>query len=148
MHRPGLFSFVFLAATFLTVSPRAQTVSVQDMRYEVLGADERRIVDRIAADFYEEDLSRTQSAVIEAATTATYLAGSEDERAEFREERRAAWRAMPASAQRSLRGAEHPRYDNLTEEQKAPFRRHALNRLSAAGALDEDVLDEALAADI
>ena len=148
MRRPGLFSFIFLAATLLSVSPRAQSVTAQDVRYEVLATGERAIIDRIAADFYEKDLRQTQSEAIEDATTAAYLAGSNEDRAAFRDERRSEWREMTDGARAALRSAKHPTYSNLTDEQKAPFRRHAIDRLSAAGAIDENVLAEALLGDI
>lgn len=148
VRRPGLFSLVFLAALFLSAGPRAQGMFAQDVRYDVLAGDERAIIDRIAADFYEQDLRRAQSDAIEAATVAAYVAGSSEERARFREDRRAQWRSMTDEARQSLRAAANPRYDNLTEAQKAPFRRHALNRLAAAGAIDEGALHEALRGDI
>jgi hypothetical protein len=148
LRRPGLFSFAFLAATLLSVSPRAQEAGVQDVRYVVLGDDDKHVIDRIAADFYEHDLRPSQNGQIEAATAAAYIALSPEERVRFREERRALWRDMPAGTQMALRDCKKPRYGNLTEAQKAPFRRHALNRLSASGFIDDAAIEDMLRGDI
>lgn len=148
MRRPALFSLSFLAATFLSVSPKAQSVTTQDVRFEVLAAEEKVVIDRIAADFYERDLRRSQTDAIEEATATSYVSASPEGREAFREERRAEWRALSDRRRAALRSAEAPRYDNLTAEQKAPFRRHALNRLEAAGAIDDAALADALEADI
>lgn len=155
MRRPATFGAAFLGTLFLSVSPRAEAGEpagasplAQDVRFEVLAPEEKAIIDRIAADFFEKDLRPAQSRAIEEATSARYLRASPDEKAAIRAERRAEWRAMSEARKAPLARAATPRYDNLSTDQKAPFRRHAINRLGAARAIDEIALAEALAGDI
>jgi hypothetical protein len=156
VRRPATFGAAFLAALFLTVSPRAEPLGphdgaaprAQDVRFEVLAPEEKAIIDRIAADFFEKDLRPAQTRAIEDATAARYRRASSKERAAIRAERRAAWRAMPEARRAALMNAAEPRYDNLSPDQRAPFRRHAINRLSGAGAIDADALADALDDDI
>lgn len=131
--------------TFISAAPRAQ---MTDLRWEVMASDEKAIVDRLAADFYEASLRQAQADAIERRTAEIYAESAPAERARFRAERRAEWRAMDAPARASLHGAKRPLFLNLTEEQKAPFRRHALNQLRGAGAIDQSALTEALGKDI
>jgi hypothetical protein len=148
LRRPVTFAACFGLASFLAIGPEAHAQGLSDVRYEVLAEDEQAIVDRIAADFYEKDLSAAQTEAIEGHTSAIYAAGSREERARMRAERRAEWRAMAEAERRALMDAKRPRYDNLTADQKAPFRAHAINRLRAADAIDEDALSAALREDI
>lgn len=119
-----------------------------DLRWEVMASGDRLIVDRLAAEFYEESLRQAQADAIERRTAEIYAEASPPERARFRAERREEWRAMDESLRASLRNVARPSFHNLTEEQKAPFRQHALDRLRGAGALDQSALREALRKDI
>lgn len=152
MLRPAIFGAAFFGALFLTVSPRAEPMprpsgdapAAQDVRYEVLAPEEKAIIDEIAADFFEKDLLPEQSRIIEAATAARYQRASTGERSAIRAQRRAEWASLSEKKRRALMNAAEPRYDNLSDDQKAPFRRHAINRLGAAGAIDEDALAAAI----
>jgi len=88
------------------------------------------MVDRMAASFYESDLRLAQSRQIEASTSSIYTAKSEKERSEFRDARRAEWRSMRPEERAALRNVKLPAYSNLTDAQKAPFRRIAIDRLA------------------
>jgi hypothetical protein len=55
---------------------------------------------------------------------------------------------MNEAERESLRNVETPSFNNLTEEQKSPFRTIALDKLEAEGALDGDALTVALSRDI
>lgn len=145
MRRPVTFGVVFGLVMFASFAPRAQTA---DLRWEVMASDEQRIVDRLAADFYEESLRQTQVDAIERHTSEIYAGETPAGRARFRADRRAEWEAMNEAERASLHGAKHPLFRNLTEAQKAPFRRHALDRLRGAGALDREALTAALQNDI
>ena len=90
-----------------------------------LAADAAELVDLIAADFYEHRLAATQAAAIEDMTAARYRALPERDRKAFLRARAASWRAMAPEARARASNAARPRFDNLTEEQKAPFRAHA-----------------------
>jgi hypothetical protein len=118
------------------------------MRFEVLAADEKAIVDLLAADFYEESLRLSQARAIEARTGELYQRATPADRAAFRETRRASWNEMSENARAALRDQKRPAFANLTDEQKAPFRTIALDKLGDAGALDEEALTSALAQDI
>lgn len=79
----------------------------------------------MAADFYENALRQAQSRNIEAATAEIYCSLDAGRRAVCREEQRRRWREMDEPARRSLHSVKSPRYESLTEDQKAPFRRAA-----------------------
>lgn len=145
MPKSLTFGFILGLVLFNAAGPRAQ---MADLRWEVLAEDEKSLIDRIAADFYEESLRRAQAEAIESHTAQLYARAEPASRASFIEERRAAWEAMNEDQRASLHGAKRPLYRNLTEEQKAPFRRHALDQLGGAGALDSAALAEALRNDI
>lgn len=118
------------------------------MRFEVLAADEKALIDLLAADFYEDSLRQSQSGAIEKRTSEIYQSATPAERSAFRDERRANWEDMTQSDRVSLRDAKYPTFKNLTETQKLPFRSIALDKLGAAGALDETALSDALKNDI
>ncbi len=92
------------------------------------------LVDRMAADFYENALRHSQALRIQKATAEAYRAMGEEDRAQFREQRRAAWLIMNKDQRQSLRNTKTPRYLLLTEEQKQPFRDIALDQLTANSA--------------
>lgn len=119
-----------------------------DLRWEVMAGDEKAIIDRLAADFFEESLRGAQASAIERRTAEIYAKSPPAERSRFRAERRAEWEAMDPAARASLHDAKRPLFRNLTEEQKAPFRRHALDQLRNAGAIDQNALTEALSKEI
>lgn len=95
-----------------------------------LEAGEMRLADRLAADFFENDLRLSQSRRIEAETANQYLSLSPDEREVFREERRRFLRSLSHEQRLMLRNVKTPAYNNLSEEQKERFRRDALSRLA------------------
>lgn len=134
-------------ASLSTFAPEARA-QIIDMRWEALAPDEKAIIDLLAADFYEKSLRQSQAIAIEAHTSELYAAATPAERAHFRAERRASWEEMTAQERSALHDVKRPSYKNLADEQKAPFRSIALNKLKAAGAIDEDALAEALRNDI
>ncbi|HXI86410.1 MAG TPA: hypothetical protein VNH64_03050 [Parvularculaceae bacterium] len=144
--RRGLGIAGACAAICLLAGPaRAQNV---DTRWAALSNDEQQIVDLLAAEFYQQDLRLAQSRVIEARTAELYVSGDGQQRAHFRASRRAAWDAMSPEARKALRNADKPAYANLTDDQKEPFRKVALDKLDAAGAVDEKALAIALRREI
>lgn len=136
-----------ICAAFLFAAPLAHA-QIEDVRWEVLAPDERQIVDLLAADFYEDSLRLAQSRAIEAHTAEIYVEANAEDRARFRSARLAAWRALTSGQRKALRDAERPVYANLTDEQKAPFRKIALDKLDAAGAIDNKALALALRREI
>jgi len=119
-----------------------------DLRWNVLAEDEQTIVDRLAADFYEATLRHAQSSAIEERTAAIFAAGDDAARAQFIKQRRAQWRAMNEERRLALRNVKAPKFDNLAEQQKQPFRRHALDTLDARGAINDGALAAALRSEI
>ena len=144
VHIRGRFRFGDVP--FARAEARAQGLA--DVRYEVLAPDEKAIIDHVAAEFFENELSPVQARTIEARTSEAYISADPERRAMMRGQRRAEWRAMNEGRRNALMDAKQPLYDNLNEDQRVPFRRHALNRLSAAAAPDADALVEALRGDI
>lgn len=95
-----------------------------------LEAGEMRLADRLAADFFENDLRLSQSRRIEAETVNEYLSLSLDARETFRDERRRFLRSLSHEQRLALRNVKTPAYNNLSEDQKERFRRDALSRLA------------------
>ena len=153
MRRPILFSVVFGATIFLSVNVQVHaesplSVTGPDLRWNVLSDDEKALIDRIAADFYEATLRPSQSQTIEDGTALAYIQGDKAARNAFIKERRAQWRRLNADERRALRNTKTPNYDNLTDAQKMPFRRHALDKLKAKGAINESALTSALRTEV
>ena len=153
MRRPILFSVVFGATIFLSVNVQVHaesplSVTGPDLRWNVLSDDEKALIDRIAADFYEATLRPSQSQTIEDGTALAYIQGDKAARTAFIKERRAQWRRLNADERRALRNTKTPNYDNLTDAQKMPFRRHALDKLKAKGAINESALTSALRTEV
>lgn len=147
MRRPLTFGLFFGLAAFGSLSPNAHSETI-DMRWEVLAESEKAIIDRLAADFYEDSLRQSQASAIESHTSDLYVRATPVERARYRDERRAAWEQMSDADRQILRNAKRPTYRNLTEAQKQPFRTIALDNLGAAGILDREALADALKNDI
>lgn len=143
-------SIIGAAAGLAIAASLAPTASAQalDLRWEALSSDERAIIDRLAADFYEHELRYAQSSTIEQHTSELYAQATPTDRAAFRADRRAAWLGMEDAERDGLRGAKRPAFDNLAEAQKSPFRQYALDQLGAAGAIDYDALAAALRNDV
>lgn len=95
-----------------------------------LEAGEMRLADRLAADFFENDLRLSQSRRIEAETANQYLSLSPENREAFREERRRFLRSLSHEQRLALRNVKTPAYNNLSEGQKERFRRDAMSRLA------------------
>ncbi|MEM9494787.1 MAG: hypothetical protein AAGA09_02195 [Pseudomonadota bacterium] len=153
MRKPFVFGAVFGAASILSINvqthaERPPTSAAADARWVVLAQDEKIIVDRIAADFYESTLRPAQSEAIEDATASSYVAGDGEARNAFLRNRRRQWREMSDDERDAFRNTKSPSYANLTETQKAPFRRHALDLLQARGAINEGALAAALRSEI
>lgn len=150
LRRPLVFGVVFGLTTFLSVNvsvqaeDRSSVMRGYDVRWEALAPDEKAMVDRMAADFYQDTLRHAQASAIEENTLRSYLALDPVERAEFRSERRKQWREMSEEQRQALRNSETPNFYNLTEEQKRPFRSHALDMLGGQGALNESALQSAM----
>lgn len=147
MRRPMTFGIVFGIVTFMSFGPGAQAFG-SDPRWDAMAPADQALIDRLAAQFYESELRQAQSDAIEQRTSEIYAESAGDEREQFREDRRAAWQAMSEIERASLRGVKRPAYRNLTEEQKAPFRQHAIDQLGGAGAVDRDALADAIRNDI
>jgi len=154
LRRPLLFGVIFGLTTFLSININAQTgdsagmAPGADLRWNVLAEDEQAIVDRLAANFYEATLRHAQSSAIEDRTAAIYAAGDARARAKFAKQRRAQWRTMSDAQRLALRNVKTPNFDNLAEQQKLPFRRHALDTLDAKGAINEGALAAALRSEV
>ncbi len=133
MRKNTLVGLVFGVALFSSTASIGQDSTQfqqnRPLQWESLSPNEQLLVDRMAADFYESDLRLTQSRQIEASTAARYSSMSEKERAEFRDSRRDTWQKMQAAERDALRNVKLPNYANLTDGQKAPFRKIAIDRL-------------------
>jgi hypothetical protein len=130
------------------IQPFPASSQIVDMRYEVLAPDEKAIVDRMAAEFFEDELRPSQSYAIERKTAELYVGAAPAERARILQERRRAWDEMSGEQREALKHAARPSFSNLAEEQKTPYRSIALDRLEAEGAIDADALLAALKGDV
>ncbi|MBB5520149.1 DUF3106 domain-containing protein [Amphiplicatus metriothermophilus] len=136
MRHSLVFGVAFgIVAVLSCPAPASAQSWSTNLRWEALSESERALADRLAADFFESSLRPAQAEAIETRTSELYRSAPPAARARFRAERRAAWREMSESQRNALRGAKRPAYRNLAEAQKAPFRRHALDLLSAGNTL-------------
>lgn len=105
--------------------------AVESDRRPTLQNDQPHFTDRMAADFFEQELRLSQSRRLEANTAEIYRTLSHEERETFREKRRLEWRSFSEEQRQALRGVKRPAYANLAEAQKEPFRQTARKRLGA-----------------
>ncbi|MBL4620514.1 MAG: hypothetical protein JKX88_10515 [Marinicaulis sp.] len=146
--RKLVVSSLFLSLTIfghqnaLAQNSGVQNVSVtvgeyQNAMWDNYSTNEKLMLDRVAADFYQASLRLSQTRKIEAATADIYLAKSPEERAVFREERQRIWNAMSEDQRRGSRNVKLPVFSNLTEAQKTPFRQIARDQLTPASPSQE-----------
>jgi hypothetical protein len=137
VQRPFLFSAVFALALFGSLHADAQepakAIAPSPIGWERLAGDQKAIVDRLAADFFKESLRLSQSRRIEAATAQIYLSLDPEHREAFRAERMRLWTEMSEEERKAFHNVKRPEYGNLTETQKLPFRRNALETLGLIG---------------
>lgn len=145
MLRIKLLAAISAAVVFSPLVCSAQFLS-DDPRWSVLSPSERVIIDRVAADFYEAQLRQQQAVAIERQTSERYRSAAD--RTQFRDERRAAYQDMTPAQRDALRGVKRPAFRHLSEEQKAPFRAYALDQLTAAGAVDQQAIEQAWANEV
>lgn len=100
-----------------------------------MGSTDRIIVDRLAADFYERSLRYAQSQAIESRTAQLYANSDPRSREAYLSQRRNQYQQLNRQQQDALRGVKSPQFIHLSEQQKWPFRQHALNQLGAVGAI-------------
>lgn len=120
MKRPFVFGIAFAAAFFASFSLRAEDDGAA-----------RALVDRLAADFYEDQLRPAQSRKIASETAAAYRRMSPAQKARFREDRKNHWNSLSEAERNALRGVKAPDFDALSEDQKDVFRAIARRRLGA-----------------
>lgn len=95
-----------------------------EQMWPALDASQRTMVDLLAADFFQNDLSEAQRERIFSARADQYRGAAGAERDSYRAERRREWQARKGPAIPTGTS-----YDLLTDEQKAPFRRYAIDQL-------------------
>ena len=117
-----------------------RTTNVSTQIWHTMGEDERLIVDRLAADFFERSLRYAQTQSIEATTANLYRYAHPNDRQVIRKMRRDQYAALPNQQQQALRNNKRPQFAHLNEIQKWPFREHAMVQLGAVGAIDERAL--------
>lgn len=105
-------------------TPSALPVGKVQQMWPALDASQRSMVDLLAADFFQNDLSETQRERIFSARADEYRGAAGAERDSYRAERRREWQARKGPA-----APTGTSYDLLTDEQKAPFRRYAIDQL-------------------
>ena len=105
--------------------------------WATMGPGDREIVDRLAADFYERSLRYAQTQTIERQTAQLYAGATPANRASYLQQRRQQWQQMDGHQQQALRNTKRPLFVHLSEQQKWPFREHALNQLGASGAIQQ-----------
>ncbi|MCI5043268.1 MAG: hypothetical protein MRY72_01100 [Aquisalinus sp.] len=103
-----------------------------------LTVEQKKMVDLLAEDFFQNELSDVQKSRIVSNQARKYRDGEAVTRDRIRAARRAEWQAKSqaekARASLSAGGA----YNLLTAEQKAPFRLYAIDQLSLRPAIRVD----------
>ena len=127
----GFVSCFSFQASAQTLSGTGQTLPTAKVEivWHNLDPNQKQMVDLLAADFFEKSLSVEQRLRIMSAGARNYVAGSADQRRAFREKRRQAWQQLSPDQRQGLARAASGSWYNLTEKQKAPFRRYAIDQL-------------------
>jgi hypothetical protein len=97
--------------------------------WDGLEHEQKAMVDLVAADFYDNQLSVRQRLNIAATTSDSYRNAAPRERNSIRKERRAYWQSLSEQDRQILSATVAPSYDHLSEAQKAPFRQFAIEKL-------------------
>ena len=138
----AVFGTVFLMSAMPTVaaqdgpgmmvqSPQASVMSspMVTARWSVLNQDQRKMVDLLAADFFNRSLTASQRGVIAGATADAYAKATPQEQRVFRQQRRAAWQKLTPVDKALGQAMPRPTYRSLTDSQKSPFRNIAIQEL-------------------
>lgn len=120
----------FASVFSLTQSAEAQTARVAnalpvakvDQIWPVLDQQQRTMVDLLAADFFQNDLAEEQRLRIIASRAEAYRRASPEMRDQMRREGRRDWDHKGSDAAGMT-------FDRLSDRQKAPFRRQAIEEL-------------------
>ncbi|MGV6800477.1 MAG: hypothetical protein ACWA5L_00970 [bacterium] len=91
--------------------------------WEMLSSEQRQMVDLLAQDFFERQLTLSQQRNILSVTARHYRQGDEQQQQNMRQQRRQIWR------KKNTEDRQITLYDMLTENQKSPFRNHAMRQL-------------------
>ncbi len=112
-------------------SPQASANSspMVTARWSVLNQDQRKMVDLLAADFFNRSLTASQRGVIAGATADAYAKATPQEQRVFRQQRRAAWQKLTPVDKALDQAMPRPTYRSLTDSQKRPFRDIAIQEL-------------------
>lgn len=141
----ALASMALCSPTLAQQALAPEKASLGNSALPTQDVSEQRLADRVASDFFENELRLAQSRRIEAETAAQYRSMTAEEKYIFREERRLIWRSFNHEQRLALRNVKLPAFNNLSEEQKQPFRRSALSSLNASvaapklGAYGQDI---------
>lgn len=111
-----------LAALLLSLASPGLAQS-SETGWEALTAEQQRMVDLIAADFFETQLAPSQRLNILAVTARNYAEANETRQEIMRIQRRHLYRSYQTVEETP------PLYEALTEAQKAPFRAQAIMTL-------------------
>jgi hypothetical protein len=98
-----------------------------------LEASQKTMVDLVAADFFQNELSDAQRQRIIGTDAAHYRSSTGDDREALRTGRGQEWQARSESGDAT---ASAP-YDRLSDRQKAPFRRYAIDQLGLAMPVEQ-----------
>ncbi len=100
-----------------------------EVLWDGLEREQKTMVDLVAADFYDNQLSVRQRLNIAATTSNSYRNATPEERNAIRKQRRLYWQSLSEQDRQILSATVAPSYDHLSEAQKAPFRQYAIEKL-------------------
>ncbi len=135
----GCFIGYFSCVSFPTVAQAREQGTLEVPYNQVmsiwtgLDREQKKLVDLVAADFFENDLSYAQQNNIVESQANKYRAASPKERDQIRSNRRLEWQTKSSSEQEAATISSGGRFNVLTDKQKAPFRLHAIERLGLGG---------------
>ncbi|WP_306253872.1 hypothetical protein [Parvularcula sp. IMCC14364] len=117
-----------------SVSPFSQVGTI----WSRLAPEQRKMVDLLAEDFFQNELSDVQQNRIVTNQGRKYRDGEAPTRDQIRASRRAEWQAKSQAEKARARLSSGGAYNLLTAEQKAPFRLYAIDQLDLKPALHVD----------
>ncbi len=105
--------------------PYTQVLSI----WETLDPAQKKVVELVAADFFQHELSSLQQNRIIDSQAGKYRTSSPETRDQMRHARRSEWSSRSDSERREALLTAGSTYGVLTENQRAPFRLYAIEKL-------------------
>ncbi len=127
----------FMSCVSFQQAAIAAELPEQQVKKILVGLDsqQKKIVEMVAADFFNEGLSKSQQKRILLTQAEKYQNGDASSKNSMRQKRRIEWRAKSEQERGLAHFSKGAGYYSLTEAQKIPFRLYAIDQLGLRPAV-------------